>query len=195
MVPFISTRREHFFNSLFGRLKTAVILTTLAISALTLLVVSSLTNKPAYASASDYALPYPGILPNHPLYPLKQLRDNTLELLTRDNLKKAELHLLSADKKLQMGKVLGEKYNDWIGSTKIIRESEEEWTALQEQLRQAKDMGVTPDVGFIKKLKDSAGHHLLIIKYLYQKAPREYKKNLIQSSLLTQDFVDATEKK
>jgi hypothetical protein len=50
----------------------------------------------------DYLLPYPGILPDHPLYFLKTLRDNLLEALIVDPARKAEFYLLMADKHLSM---------------------------------------------------------------------------------------------
>lgn len=57
----------------------------------------------------NYTLPYPGILPDHPLYSLKTLRDRILELLIRDPLRKAEFYLLMADKRLNMGIYLTNK--------------------------------------------------------------------------------------
>jgi hypothetical protein len=38
----------------------------------------------------DYDLPYPGLLPDHPLYFIKAGRDKITELITRDNIKKAK---------------------------------------------------------------------------------------------------------
>ncbi len=51
----------------------------------------------------EYNLPYPGILPDHPLYFLKQLRDKILDFLITDPVKKAEFYILQADKRLSMG--------------------------------------------------------------------------------------------
>lgn len=50
-----------------------------------------------------YTLPYPGILPDNPLYPLKATRDRIVSLLISDPRKKAEFDLLQADKRLQAG--------------------------------------------------------------------------------------------
>lgn len=65
----------------------------------------------------EYNLPYPGLLPDHPLYSLKTLRDRMLEWLTRDNVKKVHLYLLLSDKRLVMGKTLMEKGNNQLGIT------------------------------------------------------------------------------
>lgn len=53
-----------------------------------------------------YTLPFPGILPNHPLYFLKTLRDALIEKMITNDVKKAEFYMLQADKRLQMSIVL-----------------------------------------------------------------------------------------
>lgn len=67
--------------------------------------------SPTVSPSLGYALPYAGILPDHPLYFLKQIRDRILILLTRDPLKNSQLHLVLADKSLVMGELLWEKGN------------------------------------------------------------------------------------
>lgn len=57
----------------------------------------------------QYELPYPGILPDNPLYKLKAVRDRLIEFLIADPLKKAEFYLLQADKRLQIGVYLIKK--------------------------------------------------------------------------------------
>ncbi len=49
----------------------------------------------------DYTLPYPGILPDNPLYPLKAFRDRMVSVLIADPVKKSLFNLLQADKRLQ----------------------------------------------------------------------------------------------
>ncbi len=51
----------------------------------------------------EYMLPFPGILPIHPLYIFKNLRDRIIELLITDPISKSEFYILQADKKLNMG--------------------------------------------------------------------------------------------
>jgi hypothetical protein len=50
-----------------------------------------------------YTLPFPGILPDNPLYPLKMLRDRIVLFLIADPVKRARFNLLQADKRLQAG--------------------------------------------------------------------------------------------
>lgn len=58
----------------------------------------------------DYPLPYPGkILPDHPLWPLKAIRDRLWLLVTLNRSKQAELLLLFADKRLVSSRILFEK--------------------------------------------------------------------------------------
>lgn len=51
----------------------------------------------------EYTLPYPGILPNHPLYIFKQLRDTVLGILIRSPLRRVEYQQLLTDKYMNMG--------------------------------------------------------------------------------------------
>lgn len=51
-------------------------------------------------SKTEYQLPYPGLLPDSPLYFVKVFRDRLIDFLVSDPLKKAELNLLQADKRL-----------------------------------------------------------------------------------------------
>jgi hypothetical protein len=62
-----------------------------------------------------YELPYAGILPDNPLYFLKQVRDVVLEFTTRDQMKKSEMLLLSSDKKVHMAQLLSKK-----GKSKLV---------------------------------------------------------------------------
>lgn len=64
---------------------------------------------PTLTEQLDYDLPFPGILPDHPLYPVKLFRDRILDNFTRDPVKKVQLKLLFSDKKLVMGQLLWEK--------------------------------------------------------------------------------------
>lgn len=56
----------------------------------------------------DYYLPYPGILPDHPLYFLKMVRDRLVLLMTRDPVQRTEKLLLYADKRIGAARVLWE---------------------------------------------------------------------------------------
>ncbi len=58
---------------------------------------------------AEYNLPYPGILPDNPLYFLKALRDRLIGILVSDPLKKAEFNLLTSDKRMAASEILANK--------------------------------------------------------------------------------------
>ena len=72
---------------------------------------NSLISSPSSSSAEiiDYQLPYPGLLPDSPLYFFRALRDNLSGFLIADPLKKAEFDLLQSDKRLNAGIYLSDK--------------------------------------------------------------------------------------
>lgn len=69
----------------------------------------------------DYYLVYPGILPDHPLYRFKMIRDRIKILLTREPLSRAQLFLLFADKRVGAGKVLIEGNKVPLGLSTILK--------------------------------------------------------------------------
>lgn len=69
----------------------------------------------------EYTLPYPGMLPDHPLYNLKRVRDYILERLIADPVKKAEFYILQADKRLQMGVYLAAQGKNVLAESTISK--------------------------------------------------------------------------
>ncbi len=67
------------------------------------------SSAPTPLQKVEYVLPYPGILPDHPLFVLKEFRDKILDFLIVDPLRKAEFYVLQADKRLGMGVMLIDK--------------------------------------------------------------------------------------
>jgi hypothetical protein len=65
----------------------------------------------------EYYLAYPGILPDHPLYWLKMLRDRFMLWLATDSTLKTDKLLLYADKRLGAAKVLVEGGKVQLGIT------------------------------------------------------------------------------
>lgn len=64
---------------------------------------------------NDYYLPYPGMLPDNPLYKLKAVRDRVKLWLARDEEGKARLELLYADKRINAAKALVEGGRNDLG--------------------------------------------------------------------------------
>lgn len=65
--------------------------------------------------AINYELPYPGLLPDNPLYFLKAARDRVIQFLISDPVKKAEFNLLSSDKRTSTALHLINKNKDDMG--------------------------------------------------------------------------------
>jgi len=59
-------------------------------------------------AAGDYALPYPGVLPDSPVWIAKDWRDRIVSWFIFDKEKKAKYYLFLADKRLAAGKMLSD---------------------------------------------------------------------------------------
>lgn len=93
---------------LFVTLALAFAFVILIISIIKISVPVSAQNNEAI-SGVNYPLPYPGILPDHPLYPIKMVRDRIWLFLTNDSVQKTKLLLHFADKRINSAKALLEK--------------------------------------------------------------------------------------
>jgi len=69
----------------------------------------------------DYYLPYPGILPDHPFYWAKMIRDRIQLLLTTKGLVRAEKLLMYADKRLGAGWALIEGNKKDLGVSTLTK--------------------------------------------------------------------------
>lgn len=69
----------------------------------------------------DYYLPYPGILPDNPLYKIKMIRDRVWLWLTPEPVGRTEKLLLYADKRVGAGKALIEGGQVPLGISTILK--------------------------------------------------------------------------
>lgn len=119
-----------------------------------------------------YDLAYPGMLPDHPLYKLKVLRDKITTFLIQDPMKKAEYHLLLADKRIHMSKILVEK-----GKIELAKETalkgENEYTLL---VFMFKDVGKKPSKTFFDTLQAAALKHQEILNEIVARVGEKDKK-------------------
>lgn len=120
-----------------------------------------------------YNLPYPGMLPDSPFYKLKVLRDKIMLVLIQDPMKKVEYHLLLADKRIQMAKILVNK-----GKTELAKETalkgENEYTLL---VFLFKDVQKKPNKALFDKLELAALKHQEVLRGITTKLKGEDKKN------------------
>jgi len=84
----------------------------------------------------DYYLPYPGILPDHPLYWLKMIRDRLLLAFTKKPTDRFERLLLYADKRVGAAKALIEGGKTELGATTATKAEK----YLNQTVNQFKDL-------------------------------------------------------
>lgn len=115
---------------------------------------------------------YPGILPDHLLYPLKMVRDRILLFLTTDPLKKAELFLQFADKRVRAAKALVlEKDKIELGITTLTKaEKYLEKAVNQEEIARQAGKDTTD---FLEKLSHATLAHEKVMLEFEEKVPNE----------------------
>ncbi len=109
-----------------------------------------------------YELPYPGMLPNNPLYVLKQVRDWILDKLIVDPVKKAEFYILQGDKRVAMGIMLGASGNGVL-SEQTISKGEKYMNNAVATLLALKAQGQSVPVYIIDHLTLSLAKHAEVI--------------------------------
>lgn len=136
-----------------------------------------------------YELPYPGILPDHPLYFFKAGRDRVLDWTTRDNIKKAELFLLLADKRMAMAIQLKNKGKIKSAIT-TFEKGEKYFLKIPELLIAAKEQGVSPQEGLIYRVRLSSDKHHEIIQTFMKELPLGQEKDINQLLVINQKIKD-----
>lgn len=147
-----------------------------------LIVVCVLFAFPGVASAQtltpvptpvDYNLPYPGLLPGHPLSFLKEARDVILGFFISQPLDKAEFNLLQADKNIQASYLLSTKSsNKTAGVISTMTTAEDYFARALVQRQEAQSQGIdTRDV--TKTLSVANKKHQEIIAQILTSARKE----------------------
>lgn len=123
----------------------------------------------------DYELPYPGLLPDSPIYFLRIIRDKTVSFLISDPLKKAEFNLLQADKRLNAGIYLFKK-GKFSLALSTISKAENYFEESLEKARKARGEGM--DISdIVRKLTNSARKHQEELSSLEEKSPQSFKES------------------
>lgn len=126
----------------------------------------------------DYYLVYPGILPDHFLWPLKALRDQAWVFFTTDPMRKAELYLLFADKRIGAAKVLLEGGKSGLAfSTASKAEKYLEQAVAQEKFAREKGL----DTGaLLDKLALASLKHREVLEEMYVKAGEDARPKIVE---------------
>lgn len=138
----------------------------------------------------EYFLPYPGILPGHPLYPLKMIRDKIVSLFIIDPIKKAEYFLLMADKRVNAGKFLIDYNKISLGEPTISKGQnylDQTLGLVEETKKQGKNVE-----DLISRLEKATQKHEEVLEELLLKVPEAAKpgiRNAIERSKKAQEKV------
>ena len=108
-----------------------------------------------------YNLPYPGILPDHPLYFLKRIRDVIMVLLTRDPVKAMQLRLLISDKQIAMAQELATKGKQSLAATTFFQ-AEEQFARVPQLIQQHPNISIPSELKL--KIQQSNTKHLDVIE-------------------------------
>lgn len=139
-----------------------------------------------------YNLPYPGLLPDSPLYITKIIRDRITDFLTRDNLKKAELYLLYSDKRAAMSLSLVRKGKNQLAIDTFAK-GEKYFLKIPGLLTSAKKQGSQAPSNFIETLKLSNAKHKELIEELIKILPQGLNQLLILLTDLNQQVKNEIE--
>jgi len=130
-------------------------------------------------SRIQYELPYPGILPGHPLYVFKAFRDKILDWSTRDLGKKAELFLNISDKRLSMAYSLAGSNNGKLAVTTLSK-AEKYFERIPQLMADMKSQGSGPESGLVAKTKLSISKHREMIMTIQRQLPQGYEKEIAE---------------
>lgn len=119
-----------------------------------------------------YDLAYPGILPDHPLYKVKVLRDKLSLGLISDAKKKIDFLLLQTDKGILAAAMLVDK-NKTGQAKETALKAEHNYTLLTYELYRLRAK-IEPKT--FEKLKIASLKHQEVLNYLGQKVSKEDKK-------------------
>jgi len=140
-----------------------------------------------------YNLPYPGILPDHPLYTVKAVRDKLMDILTRDHIKKASLYLLFSDKRVNMAIMLSKKGKNKLAVTTFAK-GEKYFLKIPELLITSKKQGVAASSELVETLRLSNAKHREIANELLKTAPANQIKTMEEIIQINQEIKEKLKK-
>jgi len=139
------------------------------------------------AQTVDYTLPYPGMLPDSPLYFLKQVRDWILDKLIMDPAKKTEFYILQADKRLAMGVALDAGGKGVLGE-QVISKGEKYMYNAEQLLLTMKAQGGDIQSATVDHLTLALAKHAEVLSVEISKAQGAQKAGLTASLTLVQQL-------
>jgi len=123
-----------------------------------------------------YDLAFPGILPDHPLYKIKVLRDKITAVLINNPIKKTEFYLLQADKGIHAAAMLVDKNEVELAKETALK-AENNMTLLTFELKKLRQR---PDQSLFDKLKLASLKHQEVLSSKEKKVGKDDKKTFQQ---------------
>ncbi|MBI5449585.1 hypothetical protein HY948_04720 [Candidatus Gottesmanbacteria bacterium] len=120
----------------------------------------------------EYELAFPGMLPDHPLYKAKIMRDRIMAFVTSNPQKLADFYLLQTDKGILAAAMLVDKNNSKLAATTALK-AEHNFTLLTQQLFR---FPKKPETAFYQKLKTAAAKHQEVLASLEKRTTGEEAK-------------------
>ncbi|NMC76620.1 MAG: hypothetical protein GYA60_04925 [Candidatus Methanofastidiosa archaeon] len=129
----------------------------------------------------NYIMPYPGqVLPDNALWYIKALRDKIQYFVTVDKLKRADLALLYADKRLSSSLILFQNKKPDIALTTLTKGEKYLEEALMDEAN-AKKAGMNTNDYLIKLANASLRHRQIIEENIMPLAPEDLKPEIVKS--------------
>lgn len=137
-------------------------------------IASSVTPTPT-PKIIKYDLAYPGILPDHPLYKLKVLRDKITAAVISDPRKKIDFYLLQTDKGILASAMLVDKGKIDLAIQTALK-AEHNYTLIGQEIYRLRQL---PDDSFFKKLRTASLKHQEILRSLAKRVPKDQQKTFL----------------
>lgn len=151
---------------------TILLLTTFFLGTQTIFAQEKSTSSAKIQQTKKYTLPYPGMLPDNPLYKLKVLRDRISLVLIGSPDKKIEYYLLMTDKGLVASEMLVDKQKVELAKETALK-AENNYTLLTYVIKDNK-WDIKKEQ--YKKVEDAARKHQELLNNIISKVKKEDKK-------------------
>jgi hypothetical protein len=129
------------------------------------------------AKKVEYTLPYPGLLPDSPLYIIKAVRDRIVDFLARNCVDKARLYLLNSDKRAASAIKMIESGKSKLAISTMSK-AEKYALRMVECMKEIKKQGSQKDENFNLNAKLSNEKHREIIENMLQAVPQGERTDL-----------------
>lgn len=174
------------------------ILAFIIVIGLLLIVQISFADEEGSTSAStesakfEYTLPYPGILPDSPLYFLKVIRDKIEGFLISDPMIKTSFDLQTADKRLASGIALFEKGKKDLAESTISK-GENYFEDAIKNINMAQKQGRPLDPSLLTKMSLSSKKHKEVLGGMLTKSAGGLKTKLMKDLQRAESFITYSE--